>query len=88
MAILTHFWGKKWIHRPLEPIFVIKEMSKKNQLKIPTLRKIIAAPSGGETKFEKKSLGANSGMFIGTLGENTVSPLSTYVLLKQGFRLK
>ena len=49
------------------------------------MRKIIAAPSGGETKFEKKSLGANSGMFIGTLGENTVSPLSTYVLVKLGF---
>ena len=63
-------------------------VQKKIQLKIPTLRKIIAAPSGGETKFEKKSLGANSGMFIGTLGENTVSPLSTYVLLKQGFHLK
>ena len=41
-------------------------VQKKIQLKIPTLRKIIAAPSGGETKFEKKSLGANSGMFIGT----------------------
>ena len=52
------------------------------------MRKIIAAPSDGETKFEKKSLGANLGMFIGTLGENTVSPLSTYVLVKQGFPSK
>ena len=41
-------------------------VQKNFQLKIPTLRKIIAAPSGGENKFEKKSLGANSGMFIGT----------------------
>ena len=41
-------------------------VQKNFQPKIPTLRKIIAAPSGGQTKFEKKSLGANSGMFIGT----------------------
>ena len=41
-------------------------VQKNFQLKIPTLRKMIAAPSGGQTKFEKKSLGANSGMFIGT----------------------
>ena len=34
--------------------------------KIPTLRKTIAASSGGQTKFEKNSLAANSGMFIGT----------------------
>ena len=40
-------------------------VQKNFQLKIPTLRKMIAAPSGGQTKFEKKSLGANSGMFIG-----------------------
>ena len=41
-------------------------VQKNFQLKILTLRKMIAAPSGGQTKFEKKSLGANSGMFIGT----------------------
>ena len=41
-------------------------IQKKILLKIPTLKKIIAVPSGGETKFEKKSLGANLGMFIST----------------------
>ena len=41
-------------------------VQKNFQLKILTLRKMIAMPSGGQTKFEKKSLGANSGMFIGT----------------------
>jgi hypothetical protein len=41
-------------------------VQKNFQLKIPILRKTIAAPSGGQTKFKKKSLAANSGMFIGT----------------------
>ena len=41
-------------------------VQKNFQLKIPILRKTIAAPSGGQTKFEKNSLAANSGMFIGT----------------------
>ena len=38
----------------------------KMNIKIPTLRKMIAASSGGQTKFEKNSLAANSGMSIGT----------------------
>ena len=41
-------------------------VQKNFQLKILTLRKMISAPSGGQTKFEKKSLAANSGMSIGT----------------------
>ena len=36
------------------------------QLKIQTLSKMIGAPSGVQTKFEKISLAANSGMSIGT----------------------
>ena len=36
------------------------------QLKIPTLRKMTAASSGGQIKFKKDLLEANSGMFIGT----------------------
>ena len=40
-------------------------VQKNFQLKIPTLRKTIAASSGGQTKFEKNSLAANSEMFIG-----------------------
>jgi hypothetical protein len=42
------------------------ECPKKFQLKIPALNEIIAAPSGGQTKFEKNSLATNSGTFIGT----------------------
>ena len=41
-------------------------VQKNFQLKIPTLRKMIAAPSGGQTKFEKNILAANSEMSIGT----------------------
>ena len=42
-------------------------MSKKKfQLEIQTLSKMIGVPSGVQTKFEKKSLAANSGMSIGT----------------------
>ena len=41
-------------------------VQKKFQLKIQTLSKMIGAPSGVQTKFEKKSLAANSGMSIGT----------------------
>ena len=41
-------------------------VQKKFQLKIQTLSKMIGAPSGVQTKFEKNSLAANSGMFIGT----------------------
>ena len=41
-------------------------VQKKFQLKIQTLSKMIGAPSGVQTKFEKNSLAANSGMSIGT----------------------
>ena len=55
---------------PRANFFHKMNVQKNFQPKIPTLRKMIAAPSGGQTKFEKKSLGANSGMFIGT--KNTI----------------
>ena len=42
------------------------KIHKKFQIKIPTLSNFIAAPSGGQTKFEKNTLAANSGMSIGT----------------------
>ena len=42
------------------------KVQKKNQPKIQILSKMIGAPSGVQTKFEKNSLTANSGMSIGT----------------------
>ena len=41
-------------------------VQKKFQLKSQNLSKIIGVPSGVQTKFEKNSLAANSGMSIGT----------------------
>ena len=41
-------------------------VQKKFQLKIQALSIMIGAPSGVQTKFEKNSLMANSGMSIGT----------------------
>ena len=41
-------------------------VQKKFQLKIQTLSKMIGAPSGVQTKFEKNSLAANLGMYIDT----------------------
>ena len=41
-------------------------VQKKFQLKIQTLSKMIGVPSDIQTKFEKKSLAANSGMSIDT----------------------
>ena len=41
-------------------------LQKKFQRKIQTWSKIIGAPSGVQTKFEKNSLAANSGMSTGT----------------------
>ena len=40
-------------------------VQKKFQLKIQTLSKMIEAPSGVRTKFEKNSYAGNSGMSIG-----------------------
>ena len=40
-------------------------VQKKFLLKIQTLNKMIGVPSGVQTKFEKSSLTANSGMSVG-----------------------
>ena len=63
---LLIFWQKMNSQTPRANFCQKMDIQKNFQLKIPTLRKMIAAPSGGQTKFEKNTLAANSGMSIGT----------------------
>ena len=63
---LLIFWQKMDSQTPRANFCHKMNVQKKFQLKIQTLSKMIGAPSGVQTKFEKNSLAANSGMSIGT----------------------